>query len=153
MSQLHPMVSQKFLLREKLSLVENYQRAIYARSGVRLQCHKLSLVWNYSRWTISPWNLPSAGGATTGIPYNSSTVKNACLKIAVVTLRAPFTRNLFAIAKFLVVFVLQFSFFIQFSAFSIYFLCSVRCCTLTVYVCCHSFVLNFLVENSQMSTT
>jgi len=154
MSQLHPRVSQKFPLREKkLSLVENYLRAIYACSGGRLQCHKLSLVRNYFRWTIPPWNLTSAGGATAGIPYTSSTVKNSCLKFAVVTLRAPLMRNLFAIAKFLVVFVLHFSFFIQFSAFSIYFLCSVCCCTLTVYVCWHSFVLNFLLENSQMSTT
>jgi len=109
-------------------------------------------VENYSPWTILPWNLPSAGGATAGIPYTSSTVKNSCLKIVVVTLCALLTRNVFAAATFLV-FVLHFSFFIQFFAFSISFLCSVCCCTLTVYVCCHSFVLNFLLENSQMSTT
>jgi len=51
---------------------------------------------------------PTSAGATTGIPYTFSTVKNSCLKFAVVTLHALLTRNLFATAKFLVVFLLQF---------------------------------------------
>jgi len=85
------------------------------------------------------------------IQATSSTVKNSSLKIvskkSVIdcwtlrrcgndfTLCALLMRNLFATVKFIVVFILHFSFFIQFFLHFLYILCSVCWCTLTVYVC------------------